>query len=119
MFWMRGNAPAHKWLVSQCALFAGTCRLLPPVICISLSSLACFCKVCIVLCSRTGRRLFWYVLSAMLCVWSVMMLKNVEIDSSKFAILMVFSVSTSDNGNTKTQWSNVVVTHLRSSYTSS
>lgn len=49
-------------------------------------------KVCVVSCSRTVRRLFWYALSAMLCVWSVMMLKHVEVDSSRFGALLLFSV---------------------------
>ena len=105
--------------MNLCTLFAGTfkqrkhlqfntmCAPAPPVPC------HCCGKGCIVLCSRTVRRLFWYVLSAMMCVWSVMMLKNVEIDSTRFLFLMVFSVSMPDaehrSHSSWTQWSCISV----------
>ena len=44
------------------------------------------------LCSRTVRRLFWYVLSAIFCVWSVMVLKHLDLESSRFFGLLLLSV---------------------------
>lgn len=45
-------------------------------------------------CSRTVRRLFWYLLSAILCVWCVMILKHLELESSRFLGLLLLSVCT-------------------------
>ncbi|DBA92139.1 hypothetical protein WJX77_008470 [Trebouxia sp. C0004] len=42
--------------------------------------------------SRTVRRLFWYLLSAIFCVWSVMILKHLDLESSRFFGLLLLSV---------------------------
>ncbi|KAL3156916.1 hypothetical protein ABBQ38_001178 [Trebouxia sp. C0009 RCD-2024] len=42
--------------------------------------------------SRTVRRLTWYFLSAVLCVWCVMMLKHVAVDGTSILFLISFSV---------------------------
>lgn len=48
-------------------------------------------------CSRTVRRLFWYLLSAIFCIWSVMILKHLDLESSRFFGLLLLSVSISCN----------------------
>jgi len=50
-------------------------------------------KSTVLICSRTVRRLFWYLLSAIFCVWSVMILKHLDLESSKFFGLLLLSVS--------------------------
>lgn len=85
----------------------------------------CLCPVnalaeaCIVCCSRTVRRLTWYFLSAVLCVWSVMMLKHVEVDSTSVLILIGFSVSMPESQHhSKTQCLDTVGMRFLSSWAS-
>ena len=46
-----------------------------------------------VCCSRTVRRLAWYLITTVLCLWSVMMLKHVDMDGTSIMVLVGLSVS--------------------------